>query len=82
MYKLIGCLLMFMLAGCATSPALEKASAGANSAAIDDNLEAVEKKHILRILESERGNKSASARRLGISRKTLDRKIRRWSEET
>ncbi|HID50169.1 MAG TPA: sigma-54-dependent Fis family transcriptional regulator [Chromatiales bacterium] len=42
-------------------------------------LEAVEKRHILRVLAMEDGNKSAAARRLGISRKTLERKVREWS---
>ncbi len=41
-------------------------------------LEAVEKRHILRILKQESGNKSAAARILGISRKTLERKAQAW----
>ena len=42
-------------------------------------LESVEKQHILRILEQENGNKPAAARLLGISRKTLERKVQLWS---
>ncbi|MCK6405197.1 MAG: sigma-54 dependent transcriptional regulator [Rhodocyclaceae bacterium] len=42
-------------------------------------LEAVEKRHILRILSSVGGNKSEAARRLGISRKTLERKCAEWA---
>jgi len=41
----------------------------------------VEKRHILRMLQFEGGNKSAAARRLGISRKTLERKVRAWGME-
>ncbi len=41
----------------------------------------VEKHHILKVLETEGGNKSAAARKLGISRKTLERKVRAWSLE-
>ncbi|MEZ5449035.1 MAG: helix-turn-helix domain-containing protein [Thiolinea sp.] len=41
-------------------------------------LEAVEKRHILKVLELEHGNKSAAARQLGISRKTLERKLNAW----
>ncbi len=41
-------------------------------------LSALEKRHILRILEMQDGNKSAAARKLGISRKTLERKVHAW----
>jgi two-component system NtrC family response regulator len=44
------------------------------------NLDEVEKHHILRVLESNAGNKSRAARSLGVSRKTLERKLKRWSE--
>jgi DNA-binding NtrC family response regulator len=46
--------------------------------ASDLTLEAVEKQHILRILDSVSGNKSEAARRLGVSRKTLMRKCELW----
>lgn len=45
-------------------------------------LEEVEKNHILKILEMEGGNKSAAARLLGVSRKTLERKVKAWSEQS
>jgi len=44
----------------------------------DLSLEEVEKRHILRTLEACGGNKSEAARRLGISRKTLERKCAEW----
>ncbi len=44
-------------------------------------LDVVEKRHILRVLENEGGNKSAAARRLGISRKTLERKVQAWGRD-
>jgi DNA-binding NtrC family response regulator len=47
----------------------------------DVALAGVEKKHILKVLEMEGGNKSAAARRLGIARKTLERKVRAWAQQ-
>lgn len=41
-------------------------------------LEALEKRHILTVLDSVAGNKSEAARRLGVSRKTLERKCAEW----
>ena len=43
-------------------------------------LETIEKQHILKILEEESGNKSSAARVLGISRKTLERKVQLWDQ--
>lgn len=41
----------------------------------DWTLEQVKKHHMARVLEASGGNKSAAARRLGISRKTMERKL-------
>ncbi len=43
-------------------------------------LEDIEKAHLLKVLEAENGNKSAAARVLGISRKTLERKVNAWNQ--
>jgi len=39
----------------------------------------VEKHHMQRVLKSVEGNKSKAARRLGVSRKTLERKVQAWN---
>ena len=41
-------------------------------------LEVIEKKHILKVLEQESGNKSSASRLLGVSRKTMERKLKAW----
>ena len=47
----------------------------------DLSLDELEKRHILNVLNAEGGNKSAAARKLGVSRKTLERKVQSWEEE-
>jgi DNA-binding NtrC family response regulator len=47
--------------------------------AMDLDLAEVEKRYMLRMLEHVGGNKSEAARRLGVSRKTLERKLRHWA---
>ena len=46
---------------------------------IDDTLQSVERQHILRVLEECDGNHAEAARRLGVSRKTVDRKCAMWN---
>ncbi len=59
----------------------EVAGAGASCDDPDDlTLENVQRRHILRVLDREGGNKSAAARVLGVSRKTLERKCQSWGE--
>jgi DNA-binding NtrC family response regulator len=43
-----------------------------------DSLAEVERRHILTVLDDTRGNREKAARRLGISRKTIDRKCAQW----
>lgn len=44
-----------------------------------DALHMVERRHILSVLEACGGNRAAAARRLGVSRKTIDRKCAQWN---
>ncbi|HWT71120.1 MAG TPA: sigma-54 dependent transcriptional regulator, partial [Oxalicibacterium sp.] len=41
-------------------------------------LDAIEKQHILKVLAETGGNKTEAGRRLGVSRKTLERKCAEW----
>ncbi len=52
----------------------------ANVGGAPATLAAIEKQHILAVLEQCSGNKSGAARELGISRKTLDRKLHQWGQ--
>ena len=48
---------------------------------VDDlalTLEEVERRHILRVLDTVKGNRAAAARWLGLERTTLKRKLKRW----
>ena len=45
----------------------------------DGSLASVEKRHILDVLREAGGNRDEAAQRLGISRKTIDRKLTAWN---
>ena len=47
----------------------------------DWTLKEVEKAHIMQVVDSHEGNKSAAARQLGVARKTLERKFKEWTDE-
>jgi len=47
----------------------------------DWTLKDVEKAHIMQVVDSHEGNKSAAARQLGVARKTLERKYKEWADE-
>ncbi|MCW8906808.1 MAG: sigma-54 dependent transcriptional regulator [Sedimenticola sp.] len=63
---------------CLSRPVLSGQANGGGAEEGELALEQVEKRHILQVLSSEGGNKSAAARVLGISRKTLERKVNAW----
>lgn len=44
-------------------------------------LKSLEKEHILKVINESKGNKSQAAKSLGISRRTLDRKLKRWDQK-
>jgi DNA-binding NtrC family response regulator len=48
------------------------------AAADDVALDVIEKQHILKVLAESSGNKNEASRRLGVSRKTLERKCAEW----
>ncbi|GBU19833.1 MULTISPECIES: sigma-54 dependent transcriptional regulator [Methylobacterium] len=59
--------------------AFEEPDTGGPAEARTDDLAEVEKRHILRVLAACDGNRAEAARRLGVSRKTLDRKCAEWN---
>ncbi len=56
----------------------EFSDSGAGEIGLPDSLESVERRHILTILKECDGNRAEAARRLGVSRKTIDRKCAMW----
>ena len=69
----------FFIDAAASAKAADGANAG-QSLPLNWSLEEVEKHHMLRVLDSNDGNKSRAARSLGVSRKTLERKLKSWGE--
>lgn len=57
------------------------ASAAEGGYPLDWSMEQVERAHMEAVLESLGNNKSAAARQLGVSRKTLERKQTLWSDQ-
>ena len=73
-----------MLLDCSPLECLAEADptvAAARGAGYADDLPlaAVERDHMLKVLAATGGNKSEAARRLGVSRKTLERKVKAWA---
>lgn len=56
----------------------EDALGEANASRATESLADVEKRHILAVLDACGGNRAEAARRLGIARKTIDRKCQSW----
>ena len=54
--------------------------AGASGERAVESLELVSQRHILHVLDLCGGNRAEAARRLGVSRKTIDRKIAAWGD--
>lgn len=77
------CILLGKLPGdaLATTRPSESSSSHTVGCPLDWPLEAVERHHLLAVLGAHNGNKSSAARTLGVSRKTLDRKLTAWREQ-
>jgi transcriptional regulator with PAS, ATPase and Fis domain len=63
----------------AANSAANAASAAGQQAPLD--LHTLEKRHILAVLESVGGDKTEAAQRLGISRRTLERRVAEWAAD-
>ena len=55
----------------------QRATAGASAAPMD--LLTMEKRHILSVMDSVQGDKTRAAQLLGVSRRTLERRVAEWS---
>jgi len=47
----------------------------------DRSLASAERRHILQVLREANGNRNLAASMLGVSRKTIERKLRQWAEQ-
>ena len=65
----------------ATSASTNDALAGPPGFPVNWTLAQIEKEHMLRVLDASGNNKSEAARRLGVSRKTLERKLRSFGDD-
>jgi len=54
--------------------------AGAANAPLTTDLQSLEKQHILAVLDSVGGDKTRAAQLLGISRRTLERRVAEWAQ--
>lgn len=78
---LLGKLPADLFSGSADSPISDPAVSG-GGLPLEWTVAEVEKHHMLRVLESMKGNKSRAAKSLGVSRKTLERKLKAWKQES
>jgi DNA-binding NtrC family response regulator len=74
-------ILGYFFFGCVRDEINQSLSQRVPDYAPDLPLAEVEKRHILNVLASVGGNKSEAARRLQVSRKTLERKCAAWGDE-
>ena len=75
-----------LLLDCLPSGCLREAPVDAPSLHQDEpcdlRLATLEQRHIRSVLQRVNGNKSQAARQLGISRKTLERKVKAWADQS
>jgi DNA-binding NtrC family response regulator len=68
------------LEGQSLAPVARDSAGAGEGYPLDWSLRDIGRAHTLRVLAATGGNKSRAARRLGISRKTLDRNLKAWHE--
>ncbi|MDT4848643.1 Bacterial regulatory protein, Fis family [compost metagenome] len=60
-------------------PGVNQTQGSATAAAKPTDLHAMEKLHILTVLDSVQGDKTRAAQLLGVSRRTLERRVAEWN---